>query len=528
MNNQTLRCQADSEEMLDVAYIWKHNGMRIRDEDLINNQRWKINGGIFDIFNLTLSDAGDYECTIKSAVGEVSNQTTIFVEGPPGPPGGVQVIGIVKTSVKLEWTDGAFNGRPITMYTISARTTWDNKWFNISENIQATEVNRYTGRKEAYLENVLNPFTTYDFSVSAANELGYGPASLPSPKYGTESDKPTKAPSKVSGGGGKTGDLTITWQPLSPADQNGRNIYYKIYWRKKGDVEFQSLSLEKYHNVGIYVVEVNTKNFYTEYEVRVQAINDVGPGPISDIVTIWSAEDMPQVQPQQVSALSYNSTSLNVSWVPIDETRDRVHGKLIGHRLKYWPEVNKEDQAVYYLSRTTRPWALIVGLQPDTRYWVKVMAYNSAGAGPESERFLERTYRKAPQNPPSSVFVYDVNPSTIRVVWRYVQPSLDEEPLDGYKIRVWEIDQDLSTANDTLVPTGTNEAFVYNLSPGKTYNLRVLAYSKGGDGRMSSPPNMFQLGLPGDWNSASQFGIYYGFPFILLFIIRQLSEFVLS
>ena len=41
---------------------------------------------------------------------------------------------------------------------------------------------------------------------------------------------------------------------------------------------------------------------------------------------------------------------------------------------------------MYYLSRTVRNWALIVGLQPDTYYFVKVMAYNAAGEGPESER----------------------------------------------------------------------------------------------------------------------------------------------
>lgn len=85
------------------------------------------------------------------------------------------------------------------------------------------------------------------------------------------------------------------------------------------------------------------------------------------------------------------------------------------------------------------------------------MAYNAAGEGPESERFegnvytlcvyilthpyyiyfvfiLERTYRKAPQKPPSSVHVYGINPSTVRVVWRYVSPAQDEEPLAGYKV----------------------------------------------------------------------------------------------
>ena len=48
----------------------------------------------------------------------------------------------------------------------------------------------------------------------------------------------------------------------------------------------------------------------------------------------------------------------------------------------------------------------------------------------------ERTFRKAPQKPPSSVHVMGINPSTIKVVWRYVSPSHDEEPLIGYKVAI--------------------------------------------------------------------------------------------
>lgn len=51
------------------------------------------------------------------------------------------------------------------------------------------------------------------------------------------------------------------------------------------------------------------------------------------------------------------------------------------------------------------------------------------------------------------------------------------------------------TANDTIVPVGSKlEAYINNLTPGKSYNMRVLAYSNGGDGRMSSPTLRFQMG----------------------------------
>lgn len=351
----------------------------------------------------------------------------------------------------------------------------------------------------------MNPYTTYEFRVYAANELGYGPPSLPSPKYSTPPDRPSKAPSNVRGGGGKQGDLTITWDPLKPEDQNGRGIYYKIYWRRRGaDSEFQSAELKKYGNIGSYVVSVQAEYYYTQYDVRVQAINEVGMGPVSDIAVVYSAEEMPRTAPQKILTMSYNSTSLNVTWEPLEESRENIRGKLIGYRVKYWPDEGKEDDAIYYLSRTTRPWALIVGLQPDRFYRTKVMAYNSAGAGPESERFIERTYRKAPQMPPSSVELAVVNPSTVYLKWRYVQPSLDEEPLDGFKVRVWELDQDMSTANDTVIPGGSKlEAYISNLTPGKTYNLRVLAFSRGGDGRMSSPITQFQMGDPREFRNAA-------------------------
>lgn len=507
-DNVFLHCNAEVDPILDTAYLWNHNGIRIRDAgDYYADKRIKMDGGELTIYNVSLSDVGDYECVVKSAIGRISSHSQIRIEGPPGPPGGLQVLNIQRSAVTLEWTDSNSNGRPVNGYVITGRTNWNSTWVVISENIpNVVEIDRYNGRKRASVTGNLLPWSVYEFRVQAVNALGVGKPSAPSPQFSTLPDKPYQAPKNVGGGGGKIGDLTITWSPLPSAVQNGPNVYYKIFWRRNGtEVEFQSLLLKEYGNVGMHVVHVSLTYFFTSYDVKVQAFNDMGAGPESDVVTIYSAEDMPQVAPQSVSARSFNSTALNVTWHPIDQSRDRLRGKLIGHRLKYWKQANKEEECIYYLSRTTRHWALVVGLQPDIYYFVKVMAFNSAGEGPESERFLERTFRKAPQKPPASVNVWAVNPSTVRVVWRYVQPTDEEEPLIGYKVRSWEIDQDMSTANDTIVPVEHNlEAYVTNLTPGKSYNLRVLAYSNGGDGRMSSPAITFQMG---DYHSDS-YGYY--------------------
>lgn len=492
-----LRCEVTYDEVLDVAFLWAHNGRIINSYENMPsyNTRFIANYNSLEVHNLTLLDAGEYECIAKSAVNRIVSKTMVFIQGPPGAPGAVKVIDIKKTDAALEWIDGSDNGRPILYYNILGRTIWNKTWVNVSENVIAQEIDRYNGRRRAAVTN-LTPGCGYEFSVVAVNDLGIGIPSLPSPLYNTQKDKPYIAPRNVGGGGGKIGDLTITWDPLLPGEQNSIDIHYKVFYRLPGQREWASEVLKRQGNTGKAVVHIPFDKYYTKYEVKVQAINDLGEGPISEIATIYSAEDMPQAAPQQTIARGFNSTALNVSWVPISQTRDALRGKLIGHRLKYWKKEHKEEDAVYYLSRTTRPWALIVGLAPDTYYFVKVMAYNAAGEGPESERYLERTYRNAPQKPPSSVNIFGINPSTIRVVWRYIAPSQDEEPVQGYKIRIWETDQDMTTANDTVVNIGKKlEKIIDNLTPGKSYNLRVLAFSNGGDGRMSSPPIKFQMGI---------------------------------
>ena len=61
------------------------------------------------------------------------------------------------------------------------------------------------------------------------------------------------------------------------------------------------------------MVRIQRKYFYTQYEVKVQVFNDmcdhmVCSGPTSLPVTIYSAEDLPQVAPTQVGARPFNST----------------------------------------------------------------------------------------------------------------------------------------------------------------------------------------------------------------------------
>ena len=193
-------------------------------------------------------------------------------------------------------------------------------------------VDRNTGRQQAEVTN-LTPWSSYEFSVTAVNILGIGAPSAPSPIYSTHEDKPYIAPRNVGGGGGKIGDLTITWDPLLPQEQHSPGIHYKVFWRLVTDPEWASDVKQNMKNPGVAVVNIPRNNYYTQYEVKVQAMNNVGEGPISQPVVVFSAEDMPQVAPQKPIAYPFNSTAFNVTWQPISLAREHIRGKLIGHRV---------------------------------------------------------------------------------------------------------------------------------------------------------------------------------------------------
>lgn len=178
----------------------------------------------------------------------------------------------------LRWTGGATNGDIIRMYMIEGRTNWNQTWSVLAANITAKEVDRLTSRKEAQLYNVVSPFSTYEFRISAANALGYGPPSIPSPQYNTRPDRIYRPPANVGGGGGKTGDLTITWTPFVGQDQNATGTYYKVLWRRLAGVdqdvteesEFQSQIVKNSRTAGTFVVTVdrNRRYYYTPYKVK--------------------------------------------------------------------------------------------------------------------------------------------------------------------------------------------------------------------------------------------------------------------
>merc|ERR1719297_526032 len=195
-----LKCAADADAVLDRAYYWRLNdfilqfyddyeeerllelknagGSRVTSElehhtsfkpltnaeDIFNNAlydtenlRYKGTGdlqkfrrgrldGYLIIDNITIAEAGKYECAVETSVGTIFATSEVIVHSAPGPPGGVTSVNMGNVSCTVAWTDGAFYGRRISKYRIEGRTDHNDTWRVLADNVEGQEID-YQGKR---------------------------------------------------------------------------------------------------------------------------------------------------------------------------------------------------------------------------------------------------------------------------------------------------------------------------------------------------------------------------------------------
>ncbi|KAK3106223.1 hypothetical protein FSP39_015497 [Pinctada imbricata] len=467
-NTAFMSCQASVGQYQELIYSWTFNGVDINTE-----QNYHYIQGVSQtlpglyIRHADSSHTGYYECFAKTTQDMASARAYLTVEGPPGEPGGVFSTpgSITMSSLRLAWSVGQDNGRAILYYIVEGKPAISNDWAVLIQYVadSAGIVPGEDQTKRYVLVEGLNPGTGYHFRVRAANSFGIGPPSLVSEIYQTQPAPPLKSPDDVGGGGGSVGDLTITWT----VSLSGR--------------------MDK------YVTQVGVAYYYSLYEVMVHAFNNLGNGPNSTVSTIFSAEDMPVGVVQNVHSRRYNGTAIMVTWDAVDNVREVMKGTLMGYQVNYW-ERNDTDPILNSISwRVELPYGLIIGLIPDTWYAFTVQAFNTAGLNPLSEAAFQRTFMRPPRHYPTEVHVGSHGSQSVYITWRGVSTGAEEEPLEGYKIWHWPLGDDIRSAKELSVGKVDN-AVIYGIQKNNLYMVRILAYSRGGDGTPSKT-RYFTLGM---------------------------------
>ncbi|XP_058534942.1 neural cell adhesion molecule L1-like protein isoform X1 [Ochotona princeps] len=433
-----------------------------------------IDGANLTISNVTSEDQGVYSCFAHTALDSTVDETQVTVLDVPDPPENLHLSDRRNRSVQLTWDAGDNHNSNISEFIIEFEG-------NKEEPGRWEELARVPGRDTAVML-ALAPYVRYQFRVIAVNEVGRSQPSQPSDHHETPPAAPDKNPQNVRVHASQPKEMIIKWEPLKPMEQNGPGLEYRVSWKPQG----ASAEWEE-ETVTNHTLRVMTSMVYAPYDVRVQAVNQLGSGPEPPSVTLYSGEDYPDTAPVIHGVDVVNSTLVKVTWSSIP--KDRVHGHLKGYQINWWKARSLLDGTVFpkqvKMLRFSgqRNHGMLPSLDAFSEFHLTVLAYNSKGAGPESEPYIFQTPEGVPEQP-TFLKVIKVDKDTATLSWGL--PEKLNGNLTGYLLQYQIINDtyEIGELNNINITTPSKPTWrLSNLSATTKYKFYLRACTSKGCGK---------------------------------------------
>uniref|UniRef100_A0A8C4YJQ8 Neuronal cell adhesion molecule n=1 Tax=Gopherus evgoodei TaxID=1825980 RepID=A0A8C4YJQ8_9SAUR len=440
------------------------------DPTLIPTITWvKDNGELFiihkdslAIMNVTDKDDGTYTCVANTTLDSVSASAVFTVVDRPNPPFDLELTDQLERSIQLSWIPGYDNNSPITNFVIEYEDGMHEPgvWHYQTE-VRGTQTT---------VQLKLSPYVNYSFRVIAVNEIGRSQPSEASEQYLTKAAKPDENPSGVQGIGSEPDNLVIIWEPLKGFQSNGPGLQYKVSWRQKdvGD-EWTSVIVA---NVSKYIVSGTP--IFVPYEIKVQALNDLGYAPEPAEVIGHSGEDLPMVAPGSVQVHIVNSTLAKVHWDPVP--LKTVRGHLQGYRIYYWKVQSLSKRRRRHVEKKiltfsgNKTHGMLPGLEPYSSYKLNVRVVNGKGEGPASPDKLFKTPEGVPSSPS---FLKITNPTLDSLTLEWGPPTHPNGVLIAYTLKF-------------QIPANETSLILSNLNYSTRYKFYFYAQTSVGAGSQTT------------------------------------------
>ncbi|XP_039199406.1 neuronal cell adhesion molecule isoform X7 [Crotalus tigris] len=391
----------------------------------------------------------------------------------PDPPYDLELTDHLERSAQLTWIPGNENNSPITRFIIEYEDALHEPgiW-----NYQMEVPNVFTTVKLR-----LSPYVNYSFRVIAVNEIGRSQPSEASEKYFTKPAKPDDNPINVQGIGTEPNNLVITWKPLTDFQSNGPGLQYKVSWQQNdGQDEWTSVTVA---NVSKYIV-ADTPTF-VPYEIKVQALNDLGPAPDPLIIIGHSGEDLPMIAPGNLQVQIVNSTLAKVQWEPVP--LKFIRGHLQGYKIYYWKVKHLSGKIKRHVEKRmltfsgNRTHGMVPGLEPFSSYKLNVRVFNGKGEGPPSPDETFKTPEGVP-SAPSFLKITNQNLDSLTLEWG--PPSHPNGVLVGYTLKFQPINSthELGHLEEINIPANETNLILSNLDYSTRYKFYFYAQTSVGSG----------------------------------------------
>ncbi|KAF2987859.1 hypothetical protein EK904_011981 [Melospiza melodia maxima] len=352
-----LKCQAEYDSHLKHSFklSWRKDGAELP-VNSTEGGRIILDRDTLFISSVLLEDQGVYKCVASTALDTAEAEAQLIVLDVPDPPEDLQLSENQNRSVRLSWKAGASHNSPVNESIIEFE---ENHW----EPEMWQELIRVPGNDTTALLP-LSPYVNYQFRVVSVNAVGRSQPSKPSLRYATPPAAPDKNPENIRVEASEPNEMVMKWE--------------------------HSLSVR---NVPTFV----------PYEIKVQAVNNLGSGPEPNITIGYSGEDVPDAAPARVSVEVINSTLVEVFWSAIP--RDRVRGHLGGYKVNWWKTRSMLDGKRHHPEKHfltfvgERTSGMIPGLDPFSEFRLTVSGFTSRGDGPESSPVFFETPEGVPEQP---------------------------------------------------------------------------------------------------------------------------------
>ncbi|XP_063267398.1 neural cell adhesion molecule L1-like protein isoform X1 [Prinia subflava] len=473
-----LKCQAEYDPHLKHSFklSWRKDG----DELPVNSTeggRIILERDTLFIPSVLLEDQGVYTCVASTALDAAEAEAHLIVLDVPDPPEDLQLSENQNRSVRLSWRAGASHNSPVNESIIEFE---ENRW----EPGRWQELSRVPGNDTTALLS-LAPYVNYQFRVVSVNAVGRSQPSKPSLRYATPPAAPDKNPENIRVEASEPNEMVMKWEPLKPVERNGPGLEYKVSWRQRGVEEDWNEELVKKHSLSVRNVPT-----FVPYEIKVQAVNNLGSGPEPNVTIGYSGEDVPDAAPSGVSVEVVNSTLVKVFWFGIP--RDRVRGHLRGYKVSWWKTKSLLDGKRHHPEKHfltfvgDRNYGMIPGLEPFSEFRLTVLAFNSRGDGPESSPVVFETPEGVPEQP-RFLRIMNFDKDSVTLSWGL--PKKANGHLTGYILQYQIINEthevgavsDVSVANRSVLSWR-----LAGLSPSTKYKFYIKACTAKGCGKAAT------------------------------------------
>ncbi|NXV77677.1 SDK2 protein, partial [Atlantisia rogersi] len=407
-------------------------------------------------------------------------------EDVPGPVGHLSFSDILDTSLKVSWQEPLEKNGILTGYRIS----WE-------------EYNRTNTRVTHYLPNVtleyrvtgLTALTTYTIEVAAMTSKGQGQVSSSTISSGVPPELPG-APTNLGISNIGPRSVTLQFRPGYDGKTSISRWQVEAQVGQTGEVEEWGLVHQLANEPDTRSMEVPNLRPYTYYRrvsrvvpFRMRQVNIVGTSPPSlPSRRIQTLQAPPDMAPTNVTLRTASETSLWLRWMPLLEQEYNGNPDSVGYKIRYARSDGRGQPVDHIIHDRVEREFTIEDLEEWTEYRVQVQAFNAIGSGPWSQAVAGRTRESVPSSGPSNVSVLATSSSSMVVRWGSIPEADCNGLILGYKVMYKEKDSDGPVQFWLAEGNASHSAQLTGLGKYTLYEVRVLAFTRIGDGVPSRPP----------------------------------------